>query len=240
MRVDLLVHTPQPERTVALAARLCYSPVGIEELGETMTDDQALKRVRMLRKLGHHSPLEHASFTVGVEGVSRALTHQLVRSRIASYSQQSQRYVKEGDFERVEPPSIRKDPQARQLFLEVMERSRQAYMELTGMGIPSEDARFVLGQGFASRIIVTMNARSWNHWFSLRCCNRAQWEIRALAARILEVLKQASPALFEDSGPPCVAEGICREGKKSCGRIHGLSPRPSTLHLRALPPEPDQ
>lgn len=232
MKVELMAHTPRPERTVALAARLCYSPVGIAKLDENLTDSESGRLVRMLRQMGHHSPLEHASFTVAVEGVSRALTHQLVRSRIASYSQQSQRYVEENEFEKVTPPSIESNPEAKRVYLEAMDRARQAYLDLRQLGAPAEDARFVLGQGFASKIVISKNARAWLEWFSVRCCNRAQWEIRALAHRILDLLREASPVLFEDAGPPCVSEGICREGKMSCGRIHRLAPRPSMLHFR--------
>lgn len=234
MKVTLLQHTPQPERTVAMAARLCYSPANLEDLNRDLSDSEVDRLVRMLMRLGHHSPLEHASFTVAIEGVSRALSHQLVRSRIASYSQQSQRYVSEDRFQMVTPPTIRSQSQAQRVYRQAMEAQRQAYERLRDLGIPAEDARFVLGQGFSTRIITTMNARAWNHWFRLRCCHRAQWEIRALANKILEVLAAAAPGLFQDSGPSCISEGICREGHMSCGRIRNLGPRPSNILVRPL------
>lgn len=232
MKVTLLQFTPDPERTVAMAARLCYSPRDLDQLESRLSNDEALRLVRMLKRMGHHSPLEHASFTVGVEGVSRALTHQLVRSRIASYSQQSQRYVEENRFEMVTPPSIRSNSDAEEIYRQAMKTARKAYRSLVELGIPSEDARYLLGQGFSSKIIVTMNARAWNHWFQLRCCSRAQWEIRALAYRILKELQAVAPSLFEESGPPCVSEGICREGHMSCGRIETLGPRSGSLLVR--------
>lgn len=110
MEVKLLRHTPEPEKTVAMSARLCYSPIGAAQLEEKMSDEQAAKLVRKLVEMGHFSTLEHVTFTFAIEGVSRVLTHQLVRHRIASYSQQSQRYVKEHDFETIVPPTIAARP----------------------------------------------------------------------------------------------------------------------------------
>ncbi len=232
MRVELLSYTPDPERTVALAARLCYSPLGIVELNRGLSDGDVERLVGLLRRLGHLSPLEHASFTVGIEGVSRALTHQLVRSRIASYSQQSQRYVEEGQFEFVVPPSVGSREEPNRIYNDAMEAARRAYLGLVAAGVAPEDARFVLGQGFASKLIMTKNARAWLEWFTVRCCARAQWEIRALAQAVLTVLKECSPVLFDRAGPPCVTEGICREGEMSCGRIRRMAPGSTSLLLR--------
>ena len=167
--------------------------------------------------MGHLSVVEHAVFTFSVEGVSRALTHQLVRHRIASFSQQSQRYVslKEPTF--VTPPTVKGNPEAERAFSETMDAIWDAYRRLEDMGIPAEDARYLLPNGCTTNITVTMNARELLHLFSLRCCSRAQWEIREMAERMLELCREVSPVIFKDAGPPCV-RGPCPEGKLSCGK----------------------
>ena len=210
IQVTLLEHTPEPERVVAMSARLCYSPSGAAELSEKMTPETVEKMVRMLVEMGHASTLEHVSFTFGIEGVSRTLTHQLVRHRIASYSQQSQRYVAAHDFAYVTPPSIAEKPEAKERFDALMKSIREAYDAFTEMGVPKEDARYVTPQAAVTGLVVTMNARELRHFFRLRCCERAQWEIRALAWEMLRLARAAAPALFEDAGPGC--EG-CREEK---------------------------
>lgn len=222
MQVKLLRYTPEPEKTVAMSARLCYSPIGAEQLEDKISDEQAAKLVRKLVEMGHFSTLEHVSFTFAIEGVSRVLTHQLVRHRIASYSQQSQRYVKEHDFETILPPSIAARPAAREKFEKLMGEIRGLYTEWTEMGIPAEDARYILPNAAETKIVVTMNVRSLLNFFSLRCCNRAQWEIRILAEKMLEEVKKVAPVLFEKAGPPCVTDGICREGEMTCGRLAAL------------------
>ena len=151
-----------------------------------MTDEQVQKLLAKIIKMGHASTMEHVSFTFGIEGVSRVLTHQLVRHRLASYSQQSQRYVAEHDFEYILPPSIEEKPEAKERFQSLMDDIQKAYNELADMGIPKEDARYVLANATETKIVVTMNARSLMHFFNLRCCNRAQWEIRELAYKMLE------------------------------------------------------
>lgn len=222
MQVKLLRYTPEPEKTVAMSARLCYSPIGAAQLEEKISDEQAAKLVHKLVDMGHFSTLEHVSFTFAVEGVSRVLTHQLVRHRIASYSQQSQRYVKEHDFETILPPSIAARPAAREKFEKLMGEIRGLYTEWTEMGIPAEDARYILPNAAETKIVVTMNARSLLNFFSLRCCNRAQWEIRILAEKMLEEVKKVAPVLFEKAGPSCVTDGICTEGEMTCGRLAAL------------------
>ncbi|MDQ0203441.1 FAD-dependent thymidylate synthase [Pectinatus haikarae] len=217
MKVKLIKYTSEPERTVAMAARLCYSPVGAEELAEKMSDGQVEKLVKKIVKMGHASTLEHVSFTFAIEGISRVLTHQLVRHRIASYSQQSQRYVAEHDFEYILPPSIQKNETAAKKFTDLMQKIRTAYDELTQMGIPKEDARYVLANAAETKIVVTFNARSLQHFFSLRCCHRAQWEIRAMAYMMLKEVKNAAPLLFKNAGASCVATGVCPEGDMTCG-----------------------
>ncbi len=217
MKVKLMRYTADPERTVAMAARLCYSPIGAEELSEKMTDKQVENLIKKIVKMGHVSTIEHVSFTFAIEGVSRVLTHQLVRHRIASYSQQSQRYVAEHNFEYITPPSIKGNKQAEKKFDELMSTIGKAYDELTELGIPKEDARYVLGNATETKILATFDARSLLHFFSLRCCQRAQWEIRALANMMLKEVKAAAPLLFKNAGPSCIATGMCPEGDMTCG-----------------------
>lgn len=218
VRVSLLRQTPDPEIAVAVAARLCYSPDGIADL-ERGVGAGAAGLIRRILGLGHLSVLEHASFSFGIEGLSRAASHQLVRHRVASYSQQSQRYVAaREDFEHVVPPSIAGRPALARVFARAMRDAGKRYRELLAAGVPAEDARFVLPNAAATRIVVTMNARELRHFFTLRCCLRAQWEIRGLAERMLGLARGAAPVLFEKCGPPCVA-GACPEGKLTCGRL---------------------
>ena len=219
IKVKLLEHTPHPERVVAMAARLCYSAAGAEELAEKMTDEQVEKLVDKIIQMGHASTMEHVSFTFGIEGVSRVLTHQLVRHRLASYSQQSQRYVAEHDFEYILPPSIAERPEASECFKALMENIQQAYNDLVEAGVPKEDARYVLANATETKIVVTMNARSLMHFFNLRCCNRAQWEIRELAYKMLAEAKAVAPLLFKNAGASCVATGHCPEGAMTCGKF---------------------
>lgn len=219
IKVKLLEHTPHPERVVAMAARLCYSAAGAEELAEKMTDEQVEKLVDKIIQMGHASTMEHVSFTFGIEGVSRVLTHQLVRHRLASYSQQSQRYVAEHDFEYILPPSISERPEASERFKALMENIQQAYNDLVEAGVPKEDARYVLANATETKIVVTMNARSLMHFFNLRCCNRAQWEIRELAYKMLAEAKAVAPLLFRNAGASCVATGHCPEGAMTCGKF---------------------
>ena len=219
IKVKLLEHTPNPERVVAMAARLCYSPIGAEELSEKLSDEQVKKLVGKMVKLGHASTIEHVSFTFGIEGVSRVLTHQLVRHRIASYDQQSQRYVAEHDFEYILPPTIAAKPEAKAKFEALMQQIRQTYDELTEAGIPKEDARYVLANAAETKILVTMNARSLLHFFNLRCCNRAQWEIREMANQMLAQVRTIAPTLFKNAGASCVNTGRCPEGDMTCGKF---------------------
>lgn len=222
MQVKLVRHTPEPERTVAMSARLCYSPIGAAQLEEKISDEQAAKLVRKLVSMGHFSTLEHVTFTFAIEGVSRVLTHQLVRHRIASYSQQSQRYVKEHDFETILPGTIAKNPEAKEKFTKLMVEIQDLYNEFTEMGIPAEDARYILPNAAETKIVCTFNARSLLNFFSLRCCTRAQWEIRMLANKMLEECKKVAPVIFENAGPTCISQGVCHEGEMSCGRLQAI------------------
>jgi thymidylate synthase (FAD) len=223
MLVHLLQHTPDPEQTVALAARLCYSPASIGALQERIAAADVTSFLDKIMSLGHLSVLEHVSFTFGVEGISRACSHQLVRHRLASYSQQSQRYVKStGDeFPQVVPASISTNPERARVFAEAMQACAAAYRQLIDAGVPAEDARFVLPNAAETKIILTMNARELRHFFELRCCERAQWEIRHLAIQMLRLVKPLAPTLFADAGPGCVA-GSCPEGTMTCGQAAGM------------------
>ena len=213
MIVRLLVHTPDADRICAAAAHSCYSEDSAADLLETV--DPA-KMLRHVIGMGHHSVIEHAVFTFSVEGVSRALTHQLVRHRIASFSQQSQRYVRLSEPTYVVPETVKRDPEAMKVYEETMDGIWDSYSKLIGMGIPAEDARYVLPNGSTTNITITMNARELLHFFSMRCCNRAQWEIREMADEMLRLCKEVSPVIFSDAGPACI-RGPCPEGKKTCG-----------------------
>ena len=218
LKVKLINHTPNPERMVAVAARLCYAPVGGEDLFSNLSQDEIEKLVRFVVKSGHLSTTEHISFTFAIEGVSRALTHQLVRHRIASYSQQSQRYVMFKDnFDYITPKAIEKNKLAREVFKDFIKISKETYDKLISLGIDKEDARYVLPNASETKIIVTMNARELLHFFSLRLCRRAQWEIREMAKLMLKRVRQVCPIIFEDAGPDCIRTK-CSEGEMSCGK----------------------
>lgn len=217
MDVRLLNSTPEPERAIAAAARLCYAPVGAAELMETMTDEDIRRILRIIIKSGHLSALEHASYTFAIDGVSRAMTHQLVRHRMASYNQQSQRYVSyDTDPTFILPPVVDENPEARQAFLQSCADSFLAYRALMDAGVPAEDARYLLPNAMETKIVVTMNIRELLHFFELRCCRRAQWEIRAVADRMLELVMPTAEYIFMDAGASC-RRGPCREGKMTCG-----------------------
>ena len=244
-KVRLLAHTPQPEKMVAAAAKLCYSSSTVEELLEGLTEEKTASFVEMLAQIGHESPIEHASFTFAIEGVSRSFLAQITRHRIASYSVQSQRYVKEQDFDYVVPPEIEGIPQAKELFLEAMEAAGNYYDRLTKLleekhrqgfleegKSPKEagrlaekkaieDARFVLPNACDTKMVVTMNARSLYNFFRHRLCNRAQWEIRSVALQMYQLCMEVAPTLFAKAGPPCV-NGPCPEGKMSCGKAEEM------------------
>lgn len=220
LKVTLIAHTPEPEKVIASAAKLCYSSSDIESLMSGLTTEKIEVFIKKLMDLGHQSPLEHCSFTFGIEGVSRALSHQLVRHRIASYSQKSQRYVKEGQFEYITPPKIIENLADKNVYENFMKHAQEAYDYFIRNGIPAEDARFVLPNGCETKIIVTMNVRTLLHFFEERCCNRAQWEIRHMACEMLRICKGIAPNLFANAGASCV-RGKCKEGKMSCGKLKG-------------------
>ncbi|MDR1245245.1 MAG: FAD-dependent thymidylate synthase [Endomicrobium sp.] len=219
MNVKLLKSTKDAEKICAVAARLCYSAAKIDDIDENFTTDKD-KVKDLLSKVissGHHSVLEHASFTFGVEGVSRALLAQLTRHRIASFSVQSQRYVKfKSGIDFVFPNTIKKDEKLLEKYNNFLKSTESLYKEFLDAGIPAEDARYILPNAATTQIIITMNARELRHFFSLRCCNRSQWEIKEMACRMLSLARKESPLLFKDAGPDCLREG-CSE-TSTCGK----------------------
>ncbi|MEN3053022.1 MAG: FAD-dependent thymidylate synthase [Candidatus Methanosuratincola petrocarbonis] len=216
MKVTLLSHTPDPERVAAAAARQCYSKFSAAKAYSGLSQDDIRRLLRKIIASGHLSVLEHASFTFVIDGISRACSHQLVRHRIASYSQQSQRYVKLDELEFIVPDSIAKDAEAQRIFSKGLEMCREAYRSLLAKGIPAEDVRYILPQASPTKIVVTMNARSLLNFFELRCCLSAQWEIRRVAEEMLTLVKGIAPTIFENAGPFCVSKRICPEKKYDC------------------------
>ena len=223
--VKLIRYTPAPEELIAMAGKLCYSAADLDDLGEGVAERDQTKYLSRLSEMGHYSTFEHASFTFGIEGVSRSLLAQITRHRIASFSVQSQRYVALGDdengFDYVVPPRIAalgEDAEAEyHAQMAQMNAWYQAWRKRLGTGEASnEDARFVLPNAAATRMLVTMNVRELLHFLSLRCCNRAQWEIRSVAWQMLALAYEAAPALFGKAGPGCL-RGACPEGRKCCG-----------------------
>ncbi|MDR1260438.1 MAG: FAD-dependent thymidylate synthase [Oscillospiraceae bacterium] len=240
LKVTLLNHTPNPQALIAAAANLCYSNKNIKELSEGISEESASKFVGMLSELGHESPVEHVSFTFGIEGISRACMAQITRHRIASFSVQSQRYVV-FDCEFITPPEIEENEEAKEEFLQTIKIIQKSYSKLSNIlekkhkdkftaagenekkatelaqKSAIEDARYILPNACETKLLVTMNARELKHFFSLRCCNRAQWEIRQVAFQMLKLTIKVAPNLFKNSGPSCV-RGPCKEGKMSCGK----------------------
>ncbi len=241
MNVKLLAYTPDPEKTVACAAKLCYAAADIDTVMEGLTEEKTASFLQMLSDIGHDSPIEHASFTFGIEGVSRSFLAEMTRHRIASYSVQSQRYVREDNFTYVVPPEIEEIPEAKEEYLKAMEEDMEHYMKLAAILKEKhiktfiaegedektatrkaekkaiEDARFVLPNACTTKMICSFNARSLRNFFSLRCCNRAQWEIRGVATEMLRLVREVAPNLFAKSGPPCFC-GACDQGNMTCGK----------------------
>ena len=258
IKVDLITHTPNPEQTIATAAKLCYSPSDIDALRDGLTPEKSAEFVDKLMSMGHESPIEHVSFTFAIEGISRACSHQLVRHRIASYSQQSQRYVNMNNFEYVTPPSIESNATIKKLYDQKMEEITEAYRlidhlleihfenQLVANGedsktahqkakkLANEDARFLLPKACETKIIVTMNARSLYNFFAHRCCNRAQWEIREVAEQMYKIVYSIAPTLFSHAGASCVVEGKCPEGKMTCGKVKEMRERYNKIRKDAV------
>lgn len=234
LNIKLIAYTPSPEKIVAAASKLCYSNANIETLLEDLNEKKIESFISQLYQMGHESPMEHASFTFGIEGVSRSFLSQITRHRLASYSVQSQRYVKFDDnSELIIPDEIYNNEDALKIFSKCTNNSLNSYLEITNIlkskyisdGIPDkeatkkaiENARAVLPMSSSTKMIVTMNARSLLNFFKLRCCNRAQEEIRQVADEMLKLVRSVAPSIFKYAGPSCLY-GECSEGKMSCGR----------------------
>ena len=257
MLVQLIAHTNDPEKTVAAAAKLCYSDAHIETLLEGLTPAKTASFLQKLTDLGHASPIEHASFTFGIEGVSRTFLAQVTRHRIASFSVQSQRYVRLEDFRYVIPPEIEALPEAKEKFIEAMNEEARNYLSLVksleeahtqrlmAQGMEekaarakaskqaNEDARFVLPNACETKMVMTMNCRSLQNFFNLRCCNRAQWEIRAVADEMLRLVLPLAPHIFATAGPRCLT-GPCPEGRMCCGQQQEVRRKYEELKQEAL------
>lgn len=257
MLVSLIAHTNDPEKTVAAAAKLCYSDAHIDTLLEGLTLEKTSAFLQKLSDFGHASPIEHASFTFGIEGVSRTFLAQVTRHRIASFSVQSQRYVRLEDFRYVIPPEIEAIPEAKAKFIETMNLDAAKYLELVksledahtarlvaeGMDEKkarakaskqaNEDARFVLPNACETKMVMTMNCRSLLNFFNLRCCNRAQWEIRAVADEMLRLVLPLAPHIFAQAGPRCLT-GPCPEGAMCCGKMAEVRDKYAKLKQEAL------
>lgn len=232
----LIAHTPLPESVVAMGARLCYSDASIAALAEKSTSRDQSVYLQKLIDMGHLSPVEHVSYTFGIEGVSRALLAQITRHRIASFSVQSQRYVTQTDdtgFGYIVPPSIQAlGPEATARYDAQMRQIAAWYDEWNAsLGLEcKEDARFVLPNACETRMVVTMNARELLHFCKVRCCERAQWEIRCLAWAMLAQLLRVSPQLFALAGPNCRIDA-CGEGNMCCGRATEIAARWESLEM---------
>ena len=257
MLVTLIAHTNDPEKTVAAAAKLCYSDAHIETLLEGLTPEKTAAFLQKLSDFGHASPIEHASFTFGIEGVSRTFLAQVTRHRIASFSVQSQRYVRLEDFRYVIPPEIECIPEAKEKFIEAMNLDAAKYLELVksledahtarlmAEGLDekkarakaskqaNEDARFVLPNACETKMVMTMNCRSLINFFNLRCCNRAQWEIRTVADEMLRLVLPLAPHIFAQAGPRCLT-GPCPEGGMNCGKMLEVRDKYAKLKQEAL------
>ena len=257
MLVNLIAHTSDPEKTIAAAAKLCYSDAHIATLLDGLTPDKTAAFLQRLSDVGHASPIEHASFTFGIEGVSRTFLAQVTRHRIASFSVQSQRYVRLEDFHYVIPPEIEAIPEAKAQFVDAMNDDARRYLELVknlenahtarlvadGMDEKTarrkagkqanEDARFVLPKACETKMVMTMNCRSLLNFFNLRCCNRAQWEIRAVADQMLRLVLPLAPHIFAQAGPRCLT-GPCPEGRMCCGQMEAVRDKYASLKAEAL------
>ena len=233
IKVTLLTYTPEPEKVIAAAAKLCYSHSDAATLYDGLDEDKTTSFLERLTNLGHASPTEHATFTFAIDGISRACSHQLVRHRLASYSQQSQRYVKmDNSYEYVVPPAVMRNTELLDWYLDKMESYYDDYTvlqeELQGYYMDdgldraiaekkaNEDARYLLPNAAETKIVVSMNARELLHFFNVRCCNRSQWEIREVADQMLRLVKPIAPTLFKYAGPNCLY-GMCSEGRMCCG-----------------------
>jgi thymidylate synthase (FAD) len=263
LKVTLLTHTPEPEKIVAAAAKLCYSNAPVSKLMDDLDEEKTTSFLNKLSGLGHASPVEHCSFTFAIEGVSRSFLAQITRHRIASYSVRSQRYCRMTGDDIVCPPAVAEDYEANEAFSQAIQSIKFTYNHLHNIledkhtemlmlndasltepearkkasKMANEDARFILPEACETSMIVTMNARELNNFFKLRCCNRAQWEIRSVADEMLKLVYPIAPTLFKSAGPGCVSCGHCTEGAMTCGHSDYVKEKYSMLKATAGLPD---
>ena len=208
MSVGLISYTPNPEILCARMASVSWR----KKIPKNLSIEEAREIIKRVIGYGHVSVIEHASFTFFIDGVSRAFSHQLVRHRLASYTQQSLRYVNLSGKSsyHIEFPQ-RHGLILHDMYEEHMKKSKELYNHMIEQQVPPEDARLILPIGTQTKIAVTMNARELLHFFSLRCCSRAQWEIRRVANLMLKLVKEVAPTIFENAGPRCKQLGYCPE-----------------------------
>ena len=226
MKIELINYSEDAEVKIALAAKLCYA----SDVDKIQNNENTNEFVEKLKNMGHMSPFEHVSYSFLIEGISRVTSHQLVRHRLASYSQRSQRYVSHENFEYIIPPSLknktvifddRSEQKADCYYQECMEKIAGMYNVLSGV-VDDEDARYILPNSCETKIVMTMNARELIHFFNERLCQRAQWEIRNMADEMLNLVKEVSPTIFKNVGPKCVELKKCPEGSMSCGKLNEM------------------
>lgn len=216
MQVKLLAYTPEPELTAAAAARLCYSQVSATDILEKLDQATVSHLIKLVVESGHLSTVEHISFTFAIDGLSRAASHQLVRHRLASYSQQSQRWVSLKEPEYVTPPVIAGNAELKKAFEGAVTGIWELYRQMLAQGVPPEDARYVLPNATETNLIMTVNARELIHICSLRLCTRAQWEIRRLFQLIKSEVTTVAPLIADYLEPKCIQLGYCDE-RETCG-----------------------
>ena len=213
MKVELITYTPEPEKICAIAAHSWCAKDFTDLASKELSDQEIHDILKRMLRIGHHSVIEHANFTFYISGVSRVLSHQLVRHRIASYSQQSQKCVQLDEPSFITPQSIKRNPKANKKYRQIMDNIWEGYRFLLDAGINADDARLILPNATTTAIIVTMNARELRHFFEVRCCERANWEIRKMAYAMLKEVRKVAPIFFEESGPCC---DICLESLPNC------------------------
>jgi len=231
--VELVAHTPDPERIVAIAARTCISDQSFGDISASLSADDIRRLLATVIMKGHHSVLEHAEFTFAISGVSRVLSHQIVRHRIASYSQLSQQRSDASLLGYVIPPEIRKRHALMAEYDELMLRCQEFYVRLADEGIPIGSARYVLPSSFQTRILMTMNARSLFNLIAQRECGAEEWEFRQVACLIHRRLLDVAPTLFGFAGPPCETDGICPEGETGYQCPRRIATRSLVTNTRA-------
>lgn len=221
MLVKIVSHTPEPELAVVVAARTCLSDEAYEDIWRKMSDIDISRILATVIAKGHHSVLEHANFTFSISGVSRVLTHQLVRHRMASYSQLSQQRADASELGFVVPPEVRKDPNVVKKYLDLISQCQELYTDMLAKGLSLGSARYILPSAFTSRIIVTINARSLFNLLALRMCAAEEWEFRQVGTLMYKELMRVAPGIFKYAGTTCETEGICVEGEigKNCPRL---------------------